>query len=132
MPGEREGGEQQGSNRHRDHEEGQRRAIDHDHQRIDAGRGMKGAGEVHRRHGKPDRGGRGPWRRPGRGKHSEADDGGDQCPPTSARGWAGSACGVPITSTIEVANGTIISGKAASSDSHCIAAMATAPPAAPR
>src|SRR5262249_17094630 len=53
------------------------------------------------------------------------------CPPMSGRGCAASISGEPMTSTIEVANGTNMSGKAARSDNSSISAMATAPPAAP-
>jgi len=52
-------------------------------------------------------------------------------PPTSARGCAGSASGVPITRTIDVANGTNMSGKAVYCDSTSMAPIAIAPPAAP-
>jgi hypothetical protein len=38
-----------------------------------------------------------------------------RCPPTSARGWAGSAFGDPKTVTIDVANGIAISRKAVKS-----------------
>jgi hypothetical protein len=54
-----------------------------------------------------------------------------KCPPTSARGWATSASGEPITATIEVANGTTIRGNAERVDRTSIRAMAAAPPAAP-
>ncbi|HEX4826964.1 MAG TPA: hypothetical protein VFV12_01955, partial [Xanthobacteraceae bacterium] len=53
------------------------------------------------------------------------------CPPMSGRGCAASISGEPMTSTIEVANGTNMSGKAARSDNSSISAMATASPAAP-
>jgi len=65
---------------------------------------MKRAGDMHRKHGQPDRSGRRPGFRPGEVEH------GKTWPPISARGCAGSACGDPTTSTIEVANRMITSG----------------------
>ena len=53
------------------------------------------------------------------------------CPPMSGRGCAASISGEPMTSTIEVAKGTNMSGKAARSDKSSIRRIAIAPPPAP-
>ena len=131
VPGEGERREQQRARADRHDQEAQRHAVDHDHQRVDAGRRVKRPGQVHGDHGEPDRHRRDP------------DAGAEQLdghkpheveirwPPTSARGCAGSAFGEPITSTMEVANGIATSGNWAVAEYISIAAMASAPPAEP-
>ena len=132
VPDEGEGREQARPDRHRGEEEAPGHVVDHDDERIDAGRRMKAAGEMHRRHGEADGERRCPGPRSGDLRPPAARPRlATRCPPMSARGCAASISGEPMTSTIEVANGTNISGKAARSDNSSISAMAIAPPAAP-
>jgi hypothetical protein len=121
--------ERTGAGRHGDQQEATRHIVDHNDERIDAGRRVKGVGEPHCRHGQPDRHRRGPG--PASFTTISPTSVATRCPPTSARGWAGAASGIPMTSTMEVANGMNMRGKGALADSHSISAMAIAPPAAP-
>jgi hypothetical protein len=52
-------------------------------------------------------------------------------PPIKERGWAGPDCGMPITNTIEVANGMAINGYPVFADANSMNAIAIAPPTAP-
>ena len=120
VPDEGERGEQTGADRDGSEEEAPAHVVDDDDQRIDAGRRMKVRVRCIATMARPT------------AQRPPKANGPATCttirptkvemrwPPISARGCAGSASGEPITSTIEVANGTNISGKAARSDNHSI------------
>ena len=71
VPEERECGEQQRADRHRRQQEAARHVVDDHDQRIDAGRWMKGAGEMHRHHREADRDRGRPRHRPRQLQHDE-------------------------------------------------------------
>src|SRR5262249_25010016 len=141
VPNEGQGSQQACSDRHRGEEKTPGHVVEHDDEGIDSGRRVKGLGEMHRHHRQADRQRRREHSRSRDFHHQQPDHRGHppaaphpsapRAPPMSGRGCAASISGEPMTSTIEVANGTNMSGKAARSDNSSISAMATAPPAAP-
>jgi hypothetical protein len=91
---------------------------------------VKRPGQVHD-HDCEHRGGRRPWPGADDVQHQQPGRGRQQVTSTRARGCAGSASGEPITSTIEVANGTNSNGNVVRSANSSIKAIAAAPPATP-
>jgi hypothetical protein len=100
---------------------------DHD-QRIDSGRGVRRAGQVHRDHRHTNRQRRGPWRRSAQLDDQQANQSGEEV----AADEGARLCRLcPSTVTIEVANGIATSGNAVVMESASMLAIAIAPPAAP-
>ena len=131
VPDESKEREQQRAGEDRHGEETPRHVVDDHDERIDAGRRMERAGQMHRDHRQADRDRRGPGHRPTQLDDHQSDNGRNDVPPISVRGCAGSALGEPRTVTIEVAKGIAISGNAAVMENSSMAPIASAPPAAP-
>jgi hypothetical protein len=132
VPGKGEQCEQQRAGANRHEQKTPRHVVDDHDKRIDSGRRMKRAGQMHRDHGQTDRRGRGPRDRSAKLDDQEANQRGDEvAADQSARLCRLSPFGDPNTVTIEVANGIATNGNAAVAENTSMLAIAMAPPAAP-
>jgi hypothetical protein len=105
--------------------------IDDNNQRIDAGRWVKRAGQMHCDHCQTNSDGGGPRRWAAQFHNQQSNERGDKMTADKGVRLRRFCFGEPNTVTIDVANGIAKSGNALSMENASMLPMAIAPPAAP-
>jgi hypothetical protein len=131
VPDKGEQREQQRTDANRRNQEAPRQVVDDDDQRIDSGRWVKGAGQVHRDHRQTNRQRRSPGRRPAQLNDQQANQSGDKVAADQRARLCRLGFWRAKSTTIEVANGIATRGNAVVAENASMLAIAIAPPVAP-